>query len=193
MLEIFRSGWFWDTMCQNTVGKFWQWYCVFSFFQSQNWTDLRSLILLASLWTYCLINVDIEGEKKDCWKNWFVSCPPTGSHVRVDFNHVVMAVLQLCRSTRQPGASLAACFHTCSLACLMHTQFCWKSPGHKGVGIFVASVPESGKWKSFPLVALLDTTAMNKNSNQILNFSRGRNLKNFPAELHVKYLFLVRE
>lgn len=116
----FRSGWFWDTMCQNTVGKFLWWYCVFSFFQSQNWTILCSLIRLASLWTYCLINVDIEGEKKGCWKNCFVSCSPTGSHVRLDFNHVVTVALQLCRSTLWLGASLAACFHTCSLACLMH-------------------------------------------------------------------------
>lgn len=34
---------------------------------------------------------------------------------------------------------------------------------------------------------------MNKNANQSLNFSRGRNLKNFSAKLRVKYLFFVGE
>lgn len=145
-----------DTMCQNRIGKFWQWYCIFSVFQSQNCTDLYFLIPLAPFWTYCLISVDIEGEKvllKEC----FVSCPPKYLHVCVNFPQGVTVVPQLCRSMLWLGASLAACFRACSLACLMHTKFCWKLSGHKGIGIFVAAVPEkepqAGKRQSFPVAA----------------------------------------
>lgn len=144
MLEIFRSGWFWEMMCQNRAGKFWQWYCIFPFFQSQKGTNRPEGN--RPVFSYPSPALKLLPDKCRHWRgrrNYFVFCPPKWLHVRVYFAHVVRVVLQLCRSILWLWASLAAWFHACNLACLiLHKKFCWRWSGHKGVGIFVAAVAE---------------------------------------------------
>lgn len=187
MLEIFRSGWFWEMMCQNRAGKFWQWYCIFFILLVTDGNRPEGNKPVFSYPPSPALNLLLDKcRHRRGRRNCFVSCLPKWLHVRVYFAHVVTVVLQLCRSILWLWASLAACFHACNLACLiLHKKFRWKWSGHKGVGIFVAAVPEkeaqAGNRKRFPVADLLGC----KKTPKLIQ--RVRNVQNFSAELQVKF------